>query len=251
MLVSRERIASPNNNPAKPTTAMTKQRPGGKQAKQAKALQAQALSLAAFRALDPFPPMIRRSFRYADLHQMTTAATTGYFGSENRYNMNSLYDPYYTGAGHQPYGFDQIMASYTKYRVERVTFRITFTTPGGAADILCAASYGAGTSASLAGVAPAPICEWPNAVHGHLSSSGTRVCYLTGTINLWEVCNVTKQRYETDDIYVGSVSANPSQVALLSFAIASYSAASSEAASVLVELEYDAIVYDRQVIAAS
>jgi len=217
----------------------------------AKALQSSLLNPAAFRALDPFPPMLRRSFRYADLHQIATAATTGYCGTEVRYNLNGLYDPYYTGAGHQPYGFDQIMATYTKYRVESVTFRVTYTTPGAAQDVFCAASFGPGTSASLTSVSPQAVCEWPNAVHGHLPSTGSRLCVLTGTIAINELLGISKARYDADDQFVGSTSANPTQVCLLAVAVGSYSGSASQATSALVELEYNAVVFERQVIATS
>ncbi len=208
------------------------------------------LSVEAFKALDPFPPMVKRVFKYTDLHQIS-CASSGDYGSEIRYNLNALYDPYYTGAGHQPYGFDQVMATYGKYRVQRVSYRITFTTPGAANDMLCTASVSPGTSASLASLAPARPLEWPNSTHGHLSSAGTRLCVLTGSVDLHVICGVSKQRYDADDTFVGSVSANPSQLALLSIAVASYSGAASEACSCLVELEYESMIFDRIIVAAS
>lgn len=197
--------------------------------------------------------MVKRIFKYTALHQMATASSpsAGYYGSEQRYNLNSLYDPDYTGSGHQPYGFDQIMATYNKYRVNRVSYKITFTTPGADADMLCTATVAPGTSASIAAAAPSTPLEWPNATHGHLSSQGSRICVLTGTIDLHTLIGVTKQRYDADDIFVGSVSANPTQLALLSYAVASYSGSGSQACSTLIELEYEAVIYDRVVVAAS
>lgn len=208
------------------------------------------LNVEAFIANDPFPPMIRRSFKYCDLHQITTG-TAGVYGSEVRYNLNGLYDPYYTGAGHQPYGYDQVFALYNKYRVERVSYRVTITTPGAAADMICAASVSPGSSASIAGIAPAGPLEWPNSTHGHLSSAGSRICVLTGTIDLHTLVGVAKAKYDADDTYCGTVGANPSQLALLSFAVGSYSGSASQGASALVELEYDAVAFERVIVAAS
>lgn len=222
-------------------------------AAKAKTLQTATLSVMAFRSLDPFPPMVKRIFKYSDLHSLATAASpsAGYYGSEQRYNLNSLYDPNYTGSGHQPYGFDQIMATYNKYRVNRVSYKITFTTPGADNDVLCTASIAPGTSGSVAGTAPSTPLEWPNATHGHLSSSGTRLCVLTGSIDLHTLIGVSKQRYDADDTFVGTVSSNPSQLALLSYAVASYSGAGSQSVASLIELEYECIVFDRVVVAAS
>lgn len=44
--------------------------------------------------------------------------------SVNVWRVNNLYDPNYTGAGHQPMYFDNYAAIYSKYRVNRAT--ITF-----------------------------------------------------------------------------------------------------------------------------
>lgn len=205
------------------------------------------LSVAAFVGRDPFPPSIRRRFKYAYLHSISTATspTAGYYGSEVRYNLNALYDPDYSGGGHQPYGFDQFTVNYGNYRVEKVAFRLTYTTPGADADMLCCASISPGTSGSIAGAHPALPTEWNNATFGHLSSQGGRVCVLDGQIDLSILCGVSKARYDADDIYQAAVTANPTQLALLSFAVASYSGASGQACSVLVELEYDAVMFNR------
>ncbi len=235
--------------PARPSGKRTGRR--NKAEAGSKSMMGNTLSVAAFKEMDPFPPMIRRNFKYCGVHQLTTNASTGTFGTEQRYNLNALYDPDYTGSGHQPYGFDQIMAGYNKYRVERVSFKILFTTPGSAADMIGAASVAPGTSASLAAVTLAYPFEWPNFIHGHISSAGERKCVLTGSINLWDLFGVTKARYDADDIYTGSVSANPTALALLSFAVASYSGATSQAASSLIELEYTAVIYDRLNMAPS
>ncbi len=209
------------------------------------------LNLASFKAIDPFPPQIRRRLKYADLFQLATAASTGNFGAEQRFRVNSLYDPDYSGTGHQPYGYDQISNLYNKYRVDRVWFKIIFTTPGSAADVLCAASISPGTSAALATFAPAVPLEWPNTMVGHLSSSGERKVVLTGTIDLAVLCGVPRHKYESEDSYSAAVGANPSQVALLSFAVASFSGSASQATSVLCELEYDAVLYERVILGQS
>ncbi len=201
--------------------------------------------------MDPFPLQITRLFKYSATHSLSTNASTGGNGAEQRYLLNSLYDPDYTGTGHQPYSFDQVMANYTKYRVNRVSYRITFTTPGSTADMLCTATLAGSTDSSIANTSIHVPLEWPNTTHGHLSSAGSRICVLSGSIDLHTMIGVSKARYDTDDIFVGSTSTSPSQLALLSFAVGSYSGATSQAASVLVELEFDALIFGRLIVAPS
>lgn len=43
------------------------------------------------------------------------------------FRSNSLFDPNYSGAGHQPMGFDEMMARYSYYRVFQTRIRVTVT----------------------------------------------------------------------------------------------------------------------------
>lgn len=209
-------------------------------------LQSNTLSLQLYSGLDPFPTSLRRKLRYCDLYQLATGAA-GIYGAEQRLRLNGVFDPDYTGTGHQPYGYDQFNTIYSKVRVDACEYKISFTTPGGAADILCASSIAGDTSASLASLAPARPLEWPNATHGHLSSAGQRVCVLKGKAEIHKLLGVTKTKYVADDTYASAVGASPSQLCLLSIATASYSGQGSEAVSVLVEVEYEVVFYERVV----
>jgi len=236
--------------PTRPSTSRAPRKRGPNSV--SKSLTGNTFSVAAFKALDPFPPNIRRKFKYCSRHTLYTDASTGGFGGEQRYSLNSLYDPDVSGGGHQPYGFDQVFALYNKYRVDKVTFRITFTTPGSNADLLCAAvltPVSSGSSLSAKSI-EYPL-EWPNIQHGHLSSAGSRVCYLTGTADLWTIVGVTQQKYVTDDTFASLSSTSPTQAVYMNLAVGSYSGATSEACSMLVELEFDAVAYDRIVQSSS
>ncbi len=43
------------------------------------------------------------------------------------YRLNSLFDPDFTGVGHQPIGFDQLMPMYDHYKVIGARVRVTFS----------------------------------------------------------------------------------------------------------------------------
>lgn len=57
------------------------------------------------------PPMVRRAHRYCETRVVN--GTTGALGTYV-YSANGLFDPNITGTGHQPYGFDQMIAYYSK-----------------------------------------------------------------------------------------------------------------------------------------
>jgi len=73
---------------------------------------------------------IERTIKWSHFVNYTTAGL-----SVQTFRLNSLYDPDETGAGTQPVGFDEIMALYTYYRVEKVRVKITAVSAGSAAII--------------------------------------------------------------------------------------------------------------------
>lgn len=66
------------------------------------------------------PHTLRRTLRYSDYGAF--AGTSGAIGTWV-FTANGLYDPDVTFSGHQPFGFDQLMAFYTSFTV--LSARIT------------------------------------------------------------------------------------------------------------------------------
>jgi len=67
-----------------------------------------------------FPQELVTRLRYNDVVRIST---TGLALGSYSFRMNSLFDPDFTGTGHQPYYFDQLAALYTRYVV--VSSKIT------------------------------------------------------------------------------------------------------------------------------
>lgn len=65
------------------------------------------------------PPMVRRHHRYCESRVLN--GTTGALGAYV-FSANGMFDPNITGSGHQPYGFDQMIAFYQKAVVEKSWF---------------------------------------------------------------------------------------------------------------------------------
>jgi len=65
-------------------------------------------------AYDPFPSQIKCIMRYSEVISNNPAAgLVGHY----LFRCNSIYDPNYTGIGHQPYGHDQYQLIYNQYQV--------------------------------------------------------------------------------------------------------------------------------------
>lgn len=64
----------------------------------------------------PFGKQFYTKLRYNEAHTFSASGTAN-FASSYKMNLNSLYDPNETGAGHQPMGFDELMNIYEKYTV--------------------------------------------------------------------------------------------------------------------------------------
>lgn len=70
-----------------------------------------------------FPERLKTKLHYCDVVQL--AASAGNPGIY-QFRMNSLFDPDYTGVGHQPQWFDQLSAVYNFYKVLGSKITVTF-----------------------------------------------------------------------------------------------------------------------------
>lgn len=75
----------------------------------------------------PMPPKFKTTLTYVQ-EGVTTGGGTGAL-SYFTYALNSTYDPYVTAGGHQPMGYDQLMALYNFCRVDKCKIICQFT-PG-------------------------------------------------------------------------------------------------------------------------
>lgn len=198
---------------------------------------------------NPFPTHMRRTHTYNELFTLTTGS--GVTGTQQAMRLNSVYDPNYTGAGHQAYGFDQMAALYEKYRVDNVKFQLLFTTPGATNDIFCAAAVAPNFSSGMTGAAIYWCTEQPNSFYGQLSSSGQRRCVLQGNINLAQLCGVPKVKYISDPDYSSAVTTNPAEDIALTFAIACYDGTNAVACQVHCVMSFDVYWFDRTTQPAS
>lgn len=71
---------------------------------------------------DPFPHTMHAVLRYSET--ITLGVGTVGLPSHYFFRANGIYDPNYTGTGHQPYGHDQYEALYNHYQVMESTMTV-------------------------------------------------------------------------------------------------------------------------------
>lgn len=77
------------------------------------------------------PPSTFCIHRYVEEVNLSQENITGLTGSEYAFRLNSLFDPNFTGVGHQPRGFDQMAALYANYCVYKVQVQIRLMSQSG------------------------------------------------------------------------------------------------------------------------
>lgn len=88
-------------------------------------------------ALQPFPDRCFTIHRYSHSTTLYTDNTTGLIGSTINYSLNNLHDPDITNVGHQPGGYDQMLAVYNRFVVYQVKYIISILYADGTASALC------------------------------------------------------------------------------------------------------------------
>lgn len=188
------------------------------------------------------------TLKYTDEIDIGSVAATSV--SLQQFRLNSIFDPDLTNAGHQPYGFDQISALYNRYRVQSTRWKFVITT-GSSIPLRCVCvptnDVLATTITNLATFNHA--CEVPLAKTYTYGGLGAPAVKMQGSMQLHMLAGVTAKEY-TDDRFSALVSANPSEILLLT---AAYYNPGGSAASIIAvyELEYRVILMDPVQLAQS
>lgn len=183
--------------------------------------------------------------RYCQTYQYVTG-TAGVFGGGNTYRLNSLYDPDLTGAGHQPYGYDQISALYRRYLVRGVKITIIFNNPSHDGIVCGAMIQGSGGVGTLAGQTADIIKEQPYSVTRVLNSTGKQFVTISQYIDLSKLEGLNRVQWiANQDQYGALVSANPSLCPTLQVGIASDAAEAGASCTIRILFTYYSQFYDR------
>jgi len=160
------------------------------------------------------PDQLEVALGYADTQVINPGALT--YAGEHAYRLNSLYDPDYTGGGHQPYGFDQWSAFYNRYRVDKVELDLKMINNNSASAPIVV--YVANNSLAAAGTLGA-VENYIESPFSDFSICGASLTQLTThfkkTFYPRLITGVPKAKYISDDLYQATVGANPTENIIL------------------------------------
>ena len=118
----RSQRASQLNPLAKPFRSRKK-----KQTKMFASDNSSIVGLLAFKSPLPFRRRAKLTYHESSALSITTGSGPGVAGTYV-FTANGLFDPNFTGAGHQPLGFDQWMVMYDHYTVHSCTISVIWAT---------------------------------------------------------------------------------------------------------------------------
>lgn len=170
-------------------------------------------------------------------------STAGVPGFQN-FSVNSCYDPYTTGTGHQPMGFDQMMALYRFYTVLGSTITVKFRS-GDSTYLNYVGIFATGDTTTVS--APGDIIENGDGISSSLSpkpasgSDSTAECVLTYKVDMKQI---TRQKNLIgQDEYSGRFNSNPTDQYYYRIWAAPNTAVNSSCVCDYVRIEYDVVFH--------
>jgi len=135
--------------------------------------------------------------------QITLSGSTGgVIGVERQFGLNCMFDPNLTGVGHQPMGFDELMALYRRYRVWKVDFKLRPFGTGGA-PFLAAQVQNSQAANGLSGKDYATCVERSNVATKVIDDPNNSIIF--GSFHMSQI----EGQAIIDDNYTGGVTGNP------------------------------------------
>lgn len=183
-----------------------------------------------------FPREMKVKLPYLEIQNFTASAGVA---NDRVYNLNSIFDPYQTGTGHQPQGYDQWANFYNRYRVDSAHVMVSFPNAdsvyGTVITILGNNSGTAINDPSVAAESPISLTK------AHSGSGPTTV--LSRNFNLADLNGVTREVYRTDDRYQAQFGSNPTEGLYLHIVTTDLNLAPTTV-SYIVQIKFDVTLFD-------
>ena len=189
-----------------------------------------ANAFGATRALTGFPQRMLVTLPYVTMNRANPGVISQI---DQTFNLNSAYDPDYSGTGHQPRGFDEWAAIYGRYRVLKVQAYVLLrqrASHGIIGRIILSNSNGTmQTTANLG--------EFANATYMGVTSSDAPPLRKRLTIWPHKVLGMTYAVYKANEDVAAVVSSNPSEMAYM------HVVASQVDGTTVADVEFEVTLY--------
>lgn len=198
--------------------------------------------------MSPLPDRFFTKLMYSDANALTFAGTgTPMY---HQYRINSLFDPNYTGTGHQPLGFDQLSTLYNRYRVYGMKYKVTFVNRDTVYQVDVAIQNRPNTTLHTV---MDTVYESPYSQKTTLGieGSGASIRILKGYVSCAKILGISKTELKTDDENSAIVSQNPTHSPMLTLYIFNQTSNQAAVVSTRVELVYFCEFYDRKLLTQS
>lgn len=192
----------------------------------------------------PVPDIFKTQLHYTDLVTINYALALAY----KQYRANSIFDPDYTGAGHQPMGHDQLALLYNKYRVTGLKYEVIFsnTSPVYQGEVIVQFRPNLTLSATFD-----DAMESPYRTYKVLGAETSGPVTLRGTVALDKVYGVSRKYFLNDDVFQANIGANPSSTIAMNVYAQNQTTGTALTVLARVNLVYMVEFYERKVLGQS
>lgn len=185
--------------------------------------------------LNPVADQQRIVFRYMDNKALTSGASS----ATHKFRGNSLFDPDWSGAGGQPFGYDQWSAFYKKYMVYGMKWKLTFINESALNQVLCVV-LPKNESNNIASMNLAKERPFSKNVTLGVEGSGKNIRTLSGYMSTKKIFGLPKLT-QGDLDYSALTSTDP----LLPWFLHIYTQATDRASSATTRIEIELTYYSR------
>lgn len=172
--------------------------------------------------------------QYAELLQLTTSAISD-TSAEWDFRLNSIFDPDFTGGGHQPKYHDTFQTLYRRYVVHNVDIELEFYDTS-ADGLLVGAAFG---HPSVTGLTVGDLAERSLMQLATMSNSGEQRVVMRYRIAVNELFGLSRAQYlGSTDTYGATFGSNPTENTYLRV-VYTHPASTNVTVKCLVRLCYD------------
>lgn len=198
--------------------------------------------------LQPFPPSMFVKLNYSDnLTSLTSGLGNGLlFGTEQVYRLGGVYDPDFSGTGHQPYGYDVYTQIYHKCKVYGVTIDARWS-DAGLDGTVCGILINASTDSTTLNGMNVSETERTNLFTVMVNNTGSQFKRFKRYFSIAKIDGLTKQQFDGDFTqYASSVTTNPTLTPYVRFAVANMASTPGVKCNLNLKLTYHVKFFDRK-----